>query len=172
MGILICFQSCKRMTDFHIRIGLTKHYSLGQVTCFEPHYFVLYLVASSSLVPHGLQPTRLICPCDSPVQNTGVGCHALLQENFPTQGLNTHLPHCRRILYCLSHQGSSRILEWEAYPSPVDLPDPGIESWSPPFQANSLPAELPIIHRDVTMIFKYSYSYSGYNKNKVNKELS
>ena len=49
-------------------------------------------------------------------KNTGVGCHALLQGIFPTQGLNSGLPHCRRILYHLSHQGSPRILEWVAYP--------------------------------------------------------
>ena len=29
---------------------------------------------------------------------TGVGCHALLQRIFPTQGSNTGLPHCRWIL--------------------------------------------------------------------------
>ena len=34
---------------------------------------------------------------------------------FLTQESNTGLPHCRRILYCLSHQGSLRILEWVAY---------------------------------------------------------
>ena len=28
---------------------------------------------------------------DSPGKNTGVGCHALLQVIFPTQGLNLHL---------------------------------------------------------------------------------
>ena len=43
---------------------------------------------------------------DSPGKNSGVGCHALLQGIFPTQGSNRGLPHCRRILYCLSHQGS------------------------------------------------------------------
>ena len=53
---------------------------------------------------------------DSPGKNTGVGCHALLQGIFPTQGLNSGLPHCRWILYCLSLQGSPRILEWVAYP--------------------------------------------------------
>ena len=36
-------------------------------------------------------PTRLPCPWDSPDKNTGVGCHALLQKIFPTQGLNPHL---------------------------------------------------------------------------------
>ena len=34
------------------------------------------------------------------------GLHALLQGIFPTQGLNPGLPHCRWILYRLSHQGS------------------------------------------------------------------
>ena len=48
---------------------------------------------------------------DSPGQNTGVGCHALLQRIFPTQGLNPDLPHCRQILYRLSHQGSPSILD-------------------------------------------------------------
>ena len=33
------------------------------------------------------------------------GSLSLLQEIFPTQGLNPGLPHCRRILYRLSHQG-------------------------------------------------------------------
>ena len=53
---------------------------------------------------------------DSPGKNTGVGCHDLLQGIFLTQGLNASLPHCRQILYHLSHQGSPRILEWVAYP--------------------------------------------------------
>ena len=47
---------------------------------------------------------------DSPGKNTGVGCHALLQRIFPTQGSNPGLLHCRQILHCLSHQGSPRIL--------------------------------------------------------------
>ena len=37
---------------------------------------------------------------------TGVGSLSLLQGIFPTQGLNPGLPHCRRILYQLSYQGS------------------------------------------------------------------
>ena len=41
----------------------------------------------------------------SPGKNTGVGCHALLQGIFPTLGLNPGLPHFRRILYRLNHQG-------------------------------------------------------------------
>ena len=52
----------------------------------------------------------------SPGKNTGVGFHALLQGIFPTQGSNPGLPHCRWILYHLSHQGSPRILERITYP--------------------------------------------------------
>ena len=36
-------------------------------------------VVSNSVRPHGLQPTRLLRPWDSPGKNTGVGCHFLLQ---------------------------------------------------------------------------------------------
>ena len=42
---------------------------------------------------------------DSPGKNMGVGCHALLQGIFATQGSNPGLPHCRWILCHLSHQG-------------------------------------------------------------------
>ena len=44
-----------------------------------------------------------------PGKSTGVGCHFLLQEIFLTQGLNLGLPHCRQMLYHLSHQGSPLI---------------------------------------------------------------
>ena len=52
-----------------------------------------HTVVSNSLQPHGLQPTRLLCPWDSPGNSTGVGCHALLQGIFPTQGSNPSLLH-------------------------------------------------------------------------------
>ena len=66
---------------------------------------------SDSLQPHGLYS-----PWNPPGQNTGVGNHSLLQGAFPTQRSNRGLLHCRWILYSLSHQGSPRIQEWEAYP--------------------------------------------------------
>ena len=50
------------------------------------------------LWPHGLQPTRLLCPWNSLGKNTGVGGHFLLQRIFPTQGSNLSLLHCRWIL--------------------------------------------------------------------------
>jgi len=57
---------------------------------------------SDSLRRHGLHS-----PWNSPGQNTGVGSLSLLQGIFPTQGSNPGLPHCRRILYQLSHKGNS-----------------------------------------------------------------
>ena len=54
-----------------------------------------------SVVFDSLQPRIL-----GPGQNTGVGSLTLLQGIFPTQGSNPGLPHCRQILYQLSHQGS------------------------------------------------------------------
>ena len=57
-----------------------------------------------TLRPRGLWPARLLCPWDSPGKDTGVGCHALLQGLFPTQGLNPHL---------------LRLLHWQAGSSPL-----------------------------------------------------
>ena len=61
---------------------------------------------SNSLRLHGLLPTRLLHPWDFPGKSTGVGCHFLLQEIFPTQESNPGLLHCRQMLYRLSYQGS------------------------------------------------------------------
>ena len=57
-------------------------------------------------LPKWSEPASLLCPGNSPGKNTGVGCHALLQGIFPTEGWNPDRLPCRRILYCLSHQGS------------------------------------------------------------------
>ena len=43
------------------------------------HHCQVASVMSDSVRPHRLQPTRLLCPWDSPGKNTGVGCHFLLQ---------------------------------------------------------------------------------------------
>ena len=67
-------------------------------------------VAQSCLT---LQPHGLCSPWNSLGQNTGEDSLSLLQGIFPNQGLNPGLPHCRWILYQLSHKGSP--LEWVAY---------------------------------------------------------
>ena len=69
-------------------------------------------VMSDSLRPFGLQPARLLCPWDSPGKNTGVGCHALLQGIFPTQGWYPRL-------FCL--------LPWHAGSLPLVPPGSPIE---------------------------------------------
>ena len=65
---------------------------------------------SNSLRPH--EPTRLICPCNFSVKNTGVGCHFLRQRTFLTQGLNPSLLH---------------LLHWQADSLP--LAPPGKHVW-------------------------------------------
>jgi len=74
-------------------------------------------------------------------QNTGVGSCSLLPGIFPTQRSNSGLPHCRQILYQLSHQGSPRILEWVASLFFRGSSNTGIELGSPALQADSLPAD-------------------------------
>ena len=64
-------------------------------------------VVSYSLQPHGLKPTRLLCPWNSPGRIIEVGSHSLLQGIFLTQGPNPGILNFRQILYHLSHQGSS-----------------------------------------------------------------
>ena len=68
-------------------------------------------VVSGTLWPRGLY----LCPWDPPGKNTGVGCHSLLHGVFLTQGLIPGLPHCRQILYHLSHQGKAwgKLLTWK-----------------------------------------------------------
>ena len=61
-------------------------------------------------------PWTIYSPWNSPGKNTGVGSLSLLQGIFLTQGSNSSLLHCRRILYQLSHKGSPRILAWVACP--------------------------------------------------------
>ena len=83
-------------------------------------------------------------PWNSPGQNTGVGSLFVLPGIFLIQGLNLGLPHCRWILYQLSHQGSPRILEWVAYPFSSESPWPRNQmQGSPALQEDSFPTELP-----------------------------
>ena len=59
---------------------------------------------SNSLWSYGLWPARILCPCDSPGKNTGVGSHSLLQRIFPPRD-QTHDSYITdRLFTCLSHQ--------------------------------------------------------------------
>ena len=53
--------------------GSVVEYSLYHILCCCQ----VASVVSHSVWPHGLQPTRLLRPWDSPGKNTGVGCHIL-----------------------------------------------------------------------------------------------
>ena len=78
------------------------------LTCM--HVCQLTSVVYDSLRLYGLKPGQLLCPWDSPGKNTGVGCCALLQEIFLTQGLNP-------CLLCLLHYANmffTTSTTWEA----------------------------------------------------------
>ena len=137
-------------------------------------------------------------PIDFPGENTGVGCHFLLQGIFPTQGSNPcllhwqadslPLNHLRILYYCmkvkvkmksLSHaqlfatlwavayqappsMGFSRQEYWSGlpFPSPRDLPDPGVEPGSPALQADTLTSEPP--HRNIEILLSVDKSQLNY----------
>ena len=102
---------------------------------------------SDSVQPHGLQPTRLLRPWDSPGKNTGVGCHCLLQcmkvksESEVAQScltLNDPMDH--------SLPGSSihgifqaRVLEWGA------IAFSGNEGHSPPTTRNTTKRQSSVV---------------------------
>ena len=92
---------------------------------------------SDSVRPHRRQPTRLLCPWDSPGKNTGVGCHFLLQCMKVKSGSEDPMD-CSLPGFSAHGSFQARVLEWgatafsEGYqsglllPTPGDLPDPGI----------------------------------------------
>ena len=82
-----------------IHVGKSEIRSLSHIVhknvCVCVCVYVSHSVLSDSMQPHGLWPTRLLCPWDFPGRNTGVVCHFLLQGIFPIQGQNPGLLHCR-----------------------------------------------------------------------------
>ena len=61
-------------------LGLTGLISLLSKGLLKIVFCAGTSAVSASLRPHGLQPTRLLCPWDFPGKSTWVGCHCLLQE--------------------------------------------------------------------------------------------
>ena len=113
--------SCFTMLWWSLPYINTSQYSYIYCVYTHTHTHTMCLVAQSCLTL--CDPMDCSCHAtvghgdgDSPGQNTGVGCHALLRGILPTQGSNLGIPHCRQILYHLIHQESPRILEWVAYP--------------------------------------------------------
>ena len=87
-------------TPFGIRIMIRILTIITYIKCCVSHSVVFY-----SLRLHGLQPTSLLFPWNSPGKNTGEGCHFLLQGIFLTQELHPSLLHHMWSLYRQSHQG-------------------------------------------------------------------
>ena len=73
----LAFKKLDILTNGKINIyfSLNKGTVGGQHCCHNQ----VASVVSDSVRPHGLQPTRLPRPWDSPGKNTGVGCHFLPQ---------------------------------------------------------------------------------------------
>ena len=88
-------------------------YSGVCILLFSVRFFVCFLFViktivseSRSVVSDSVTPWTVACQAPLSMEfSRQEYCHALLQEIFPTQGLNPGLPHCRQILYHLSHQG-------------------------------------------------------------------
>ena len=92
------------------------------------HSACTHSVLTGSLWTPGLQPSRLLCPWDSPGKNTGVGCHFLLQGISPSLCMKVKVLVAQSCLILFnpldcSPPGSSvhgilqaRILEWVAIP--------------------------------------------------------
>ena len=85
---------------------------------------------SDSVQPQRRQPTRLLCPWDSPGKNTGVGCHFLLQcmkvisQSEITQSCLTPSDPMDCSLPGSSVHGifQARVLEWGAIAFSIHLP--------------------------------------------------
>ena len=75
-------------------------FSVGGWSCVSS---LLFESESGSVVSDSLQPHGIYSQWNSPGQDTRVDSLSLLQGIFPTQGSNPGLPHCRWILYQLSH---------------------------------------------------------------------
>ena len=111
--VLLQLNNKRQTTQF---FKWTKEYTFLQrrhTSEKQAHENILFF-ESHSVVSASLQPDYTLW--NSPGQNVRVGSLSFFQGIFPTQGLNPGLPHCRWVLYQLSHQGSLKISEWVAYP--------------------------------------------------------
>ena len=97
--VRICGMYCIRMKT----LGLFK-FSFIYTTV----YVCMFIRKLLSCVQLFATPWGVACQASLSMEfsskNTGVGCHALLQGIFLTQGLNLGLLHCKQILYCLCYQ--------------------------------------------------------------------
>ena len=120
---------------------------------------VLCLVTQSCLIlsdPMDCSPPGSSVHRDSPGKNTGVGCHALLQGIFPTQGSNPGLSYSSWILSCLNYEGrplSTPGTSWMEDSSPRWSQLDMMETWKLKFLFSFLPWHLTFW----TIIAGFSY---------------
>ena len=112
LSIIPFMRDCISLMCFHISILSKPNVLEDRIIPYSSLFFPPCMCLVAQLCPTLCDPLDCSPPGssvngDSPGKNTGVGCHALLQGIFPTQGLKLVLLHCRWMLYCLSHQGSS-----------------------------------------------------------------
>ena len=125
---------------------------------------------SGSVRPQRWQPTRLPCPWDPQGKNTGVGCHFLLQcIRVESESEISQLCLTLSNTMDCSLLGSSIHVIFQArywnglpFPSPGDLPEPGIEARSPALQADSLPSEPPGNPKEKRLVVKRGASPSPF----------
>ena len=101
-------------------------------------------VVSDSSRPHGLQPTRVLCPWDFPGKNTGVGCHCLLL-------LLLNRFNC--VWLCVTPQTT-------AHQAPLSMEFSRQEYWS---------GLLPVEHSHVHLLTVYSLWLLQWNSARVEK---
>ena len=70
--------------------GMKRWYGAVEFSPWVKSWWCSSTVMSDSATPWTVAP-QLLCPWDSPGQNTGVGCHFFLQGIFLTQGSNLNL---------------------------------------------------------------------------------
>ena len=79
---------------------------LQEGNCSRTWDVLRHSVVSDTLGPHRLQPTRLLCPWGFSRQEYWRGLPCPPPGDLPNPGIEPRFPHCRRVLYHLSHQGS------------------------------------------------------------------
>ena len=101
---------CIKREKFCLFLMLTERKKTTTKKKTQSYAICVFSVMAKLCDPMDFSPPGSSVHGDSPGKNTEMGCHFLLPGVFPTQGSNPGLPHCRRILYHLSHQGSPSLV--------------------------------------------------------------
>ena len=72
------------------------HWRVDSSSLSHMHTCSVASVVSDSVQPYGQQPSRLLCPQDSPDKNTGVGCHFFLPRGAQINYTSILKIHCQR----------------------------------------------------------------------------